>query len=92
MVGSPSKRLRLIAKATYLRAPVKSLRESRESLTGPAPITNPWEKLLAHCRIDPHQPRLVVGDLRIIQYTSSTTAAQGAVLNHFNMSSKPPAV
>jgi len=33
-----------------------------------------------------------VGDLRIIQYTSSTTAAQGAVLNHFNMSFKPPAV
>jgi long-chain acyl-CoA synthetase len=89
--GSPWKRLRLIAKATYLRAPVKSLRESRESLTGPAPRTNPWEKLFAHCRIDPHQPGLV-GDLRIIQYTSSTTATQGAVLNHFNMSSKRPAV
>jgi hypothetical protein len=35
-----------MAKATYLRAPVKSPRESCESLTGPAPGTIPWEKLL----------------------------------------------
>jgi long-chain acyl-CoA synthetase len=66
--------------------PVKSLRESREALTGPAPGTIPWEKLLTHSRIDPHHPRPSVDDLGVIQYTSGTTGRpKGAMLTHFNL-------
>lgn len=74
-----------MAKATHLRAPVKSRRESRESLTGPAPGTIPWEMLLTHGRIDPHQPPSV-DDLGVIQYTSGTAGRRkGAMLTHFNL-------
>ena len=43
-------------KRLALHLPVRSLRESREALTGPAPGTIPWEKLLTHGRIDPDHP------------------------------------
>ncbi|CAN5336810.1 long-chain-fatty-acid--CoA ligase [soil metagenome] len=73
-------------KRLALRLPVRSLRESREALTGPAPGTIPWEKLLSHGRIDPEHPRPSVDDLAAIQYTSGTTGnPKGAMLTHYNL-------
>ena len=73
-------------KRLALHLPVRSLRESREALTGPAPGTIPWEKLLTHGRIDPDHPRPSVDDLAAIQYTSGTTGQpRGAMLTHFNL-------
>ncbi|CAN5223618.1 long-chain-fatty-acid--CoA ligase [soil metagenome] len=70
--------------ALYL--PVKSLRESREALTGPAPGTMAWKDLLAHDPLDPGHPRPSVGDLAAIQYTSGTTGRpKGVMLTHFNL-------
>jgi long-chain acyl-CoA synthetase len=73
-------------KRLALHLPVRSLRDSREALTGPAPGTIPWEKLLSHGRIDPSHPRPSVDDLAAIQYTSGTTGQpKGAMLTHFNL-------
>jgi long-chain acyl-CoA synthetase len=73
-------------KRLALQLPVRSLRESREALTGPAPGTIPWEKLLSHGRIDPEHPRPSVDDLAAIQYTSGTTGnPKGAMLTHYNL-------
>ncbi|NMR21700.1 long-chain-fatty-acid--CoA ligase [Cellulomonas fimi] len=73
-------------KRLALHLPVRSLRESREALTGPAPGTIPWEKLLSHGRIDTGHPRPSVDDLAAIQYTSGTTGhPKGAMLTHYNL-------
>ena len=73
-------------KRLALHLPVRSLRESREALTGPAPGTIPWEALLGHGRIDPTHPRPSVDDLAAIQYTSGTTGnPKGAMLTHYNL-------
>ncbi|MGV8976727.1 MAG: long-chain-fatty-acid--CoA ligase [Cellulomonas sp.] len=73
-------------KRLALHLPVRSLRESREALTGPAPGTIAWEKLLSHGRLDPEHPRPSVDDLAAIQYTSGTTGnPKGAMLTHYNL-------
>lgn len=70
--------------ALYL--PVRSLRETRESLTAPAPGTVAWESLLSHGAIAAEHPRPSVNDLAAIQYTSGTTGRpRGAMLTHFNL-------
>ncbi|GAC1602692.1 MAG: long-chain-fatty-acid--CoA ligase [Pseudarthrobacter sp.] len=73
-------------KRLALRLPVGKLRETRASLTAPAPGTMPWKQLLGHGRIDPAHPRPSVQDLAVIQYTSGTTGRpKGAMLTHFNL-------
>jgi long-chain acyl-CoA synthetase len=73
-------------KRLALGLPVGKLRETRASLTAPAPGTLPWKQLLGHGRIDPAHPRPSVQDLAVIQYTSGTTGRpKGAMLTHFNL-------
>ena len=73
-------------KRLALHLPVKSLRESRAALTGPAPGTMSWKDLLDHGTIDSEHPRPSVDDLAAIQYTSGTTGTpKGAMLTHFNL-------
>jgi long-chain acyl-CoA synthetase len=73
-------------KRLALGLPVGKLRDTRASLTAPAPGTMPWRQLLGHGRIDPAHPKPSVEDLAVIQYTSGTTGRpKGAMLTHFNL-------
>ncbi|MEO8283395.1 MAG: long-chain-fatty-acid--CoA ligase [Pseudarthrobacter sp.] len=73
-------------KRLALGLPLGKLRETRASLTAPAPGTMPWKRLLGHGRIDQAHPRPSVQDLGVIQYTSGTTGRpKGAMLTHFNL-------
>lgn len=73
-------------KRLALKLPLKKLRETRASLTAPAPGTLPWKQFLAGGPLDPLHPRPVVTDLAVIGYTSGTTGQpKGAKLTHLNL-------
>lgn len=73
-------------KRLALTLPVKKLRETRDSLTAPAPGAMPWKELLSQGPISPDHARPSVQDLAAIQYTSGTTGRpKGVMLTHFNL-------
>ncbi|AIY00383.1 fatty-acid-CoA ligase [Arthrobacter sp. PAMC 25486] len=73
-------------KRLALKLPLKKLRETRASLSAPAPGTLPWQQLLSGPSIDPAHPRPAVTDLAVIGYTSGTTGhPKGAMLTHLNL-------
>ncbi len=74
------------SKRLALTLPVPRARALGDALTGPAPGTIPWQRLLADGPLDPEHPRPSVGDLAVVQYTSGTTGTpKGAMLTHSNL-------
>ena len=75
-----------LVKRLALKLPVKKLRETRASLSAPAPGTLSWQKLLSSGPLDEAHPRPAVTDLAVIGYTSGTTGRpKGAMLTHLNL-------
>ena len=75
-----------LTKRLALRLPLSKARTARDAMTGPAPGTIAWTRLLSDGPLDAAHRRPVVGDLAVIQYTSGTTGTpKGAMLTHLNL-------
>ncbi|WP_193128378.1 long-chain-fatty-acid--CoA ligase [Gulosibacter sediminis] len=69
-----------------LKLPVKKARESRDKLTGKAPGTVPFEKILHQVPIGDEVPKPGPDDIAMLAYTSGTTGTpKGAMLSHANL-------